>query len=74
VGHHGSDTSTGYRFLKEVSPQYAVISVGKGNQYGFPDKTVLNRLRDADVITYRTDLQGDISCISDGNSVTFSVK
>lgn len=74
VGHHGSDTSTGYRFLKEVSPQYAVISVGKGNQYGFPDKTVLNRLRDADVITYRTDLQGDIICISDGNSVTFSVK
>ena len=40
---------------------------------GFPDKTVLNRLRDADVITYRTDLQGDIICRSDGNSVSFSV-
>ena len=73
VGHHGSVSSTGYSFLREVSPQYAVISVGKGNQYGLPDEPVLSRLRDAGVITYRTDLQGDIICRSDGNSVSFSV-
>ena len=74
VAHHGSAGSTGYRFLKEVSPQYAVISVGKNNQYGHPTEEVLSRLRDADVMTYRTDMQGDIICVSDGNSVTFSVK
>ena len=38
VGHHGSDTSTGYRFLNEVDPDYAVISVGKGNSYGHPPR------------------------------------
>ena len=34
VGHHGSDTSTTYPFLREIMPEYAVISVGKGNSYG----------------------------------------
>ena len=34
VGHHGSNTSSGYRFLYETAPKYAVISVGKDNTYG----------------------------------------
>ncbi len=74
VGHHGSDSSTSYRFLREVAPKYAVISVGKGNSYGHPTETVLSRLRDADVTLYRTDLQGDIICTSNGESVTFTTK
>ena len=72
VGHHGSDTSTGYAFLREVAPAYAVISVGKGNSYGHPTEEVLSRLRDAEVTTFRTDLQGDILCTSDGKTVTFT--
>lgn len=72
VGHHGSDSSTSYAFLREVSPAYAVISVGKDNTYGHPTQEVLSRLRDADVKTYRTDLQGDVICTSDGKTVTFS--
>ena len=72
VGHHGSDTSTSYRFLREVAPTYAVISVGAGNSYGHPTETVLSRLRDADVTLFRTDLQGDILCTSNGESVTFA--
>lgn len=72
VGHHGSNTSTSYRFLREVNPTYAVISVGKGNTYGHPNEEPLSRLRDADVILYRTDLQGDIICkSSDGKTLTF---
>ncbi len=74
VAHHGSNSSSGYRFIREVSPQYAVISVGSDNQYGHPTENVLSRLRDADVKTYRTDMQGDITCISDGKTVSFSVK
>ena len=48
VGHHGSDSSTYYVWLREIMPQYAVISVGKGNNYGHPTEEVLSRLRDAD--------------------------
>lgn len=74
VGHHGSDTSTGYVQLREIMPQYAVISVGKCNSYGHPSDVVLSCLRDAEVTTYRTDLQGDIICVSDGTTVTFTVE
>ena len=73
VGHHGSDTSTSYVWLREIMPEYAVISVGKGNSYGHPTEEVLSRLRDADVKTFRTDMQGDIVCVSDGERVTFTV-
>jgi len=71
VGHHGSDTSTSYVFLREIMPQYAVISVGEGNSYGHPTDDTLSRLRDAGATVYRTDLQGDIICYSDGNSLMF---
>jgi len=74
VGHHGSETSTSYVWLREIMPEYAVISVGKGNSYGHPTDAVLSRLRDADVKTCRTDMQGDVICISDGKTVTFSVE
>lgn len=73
VGHHGSDTSTTYPFLREIMPEYAVISAGAGNSYGHPADDTLSRLHDADVTVYRTDLQGDIKCTSDGETVTFSV-
>lgn len=72
VGHHGSDTSTTYPFLREIMPEYAVISVGKGNSYGHPTDNNLSRLRDADVTVYRTDLNGDVYVTSDGQSVTIS--
>ncbi len=74
VGHHGSDTSTSYLFLRTVNPQYAVISVGASNTYGHPTEAVLSRLRDADVKTCRTDLQGTITAVSDGKKVTFQTE
>ena len=73
VGHHGSKSSTSYYWLRQIAPEYAVISVGKGNTYGHPTTEVLSRLRDAEVTTFRTDLQGDIICVSDGKTVTFTV-
>lgn len=72
VGHHGSDTSSSYSFLREVMPEYAVISVGENNDYGHPSDDVLSRLRDAGATVYRTDEQGTIVAVSDGTSVTFT--
>ena len=70
VGHHGSDTSTGYPFLREIMPEYAVISVGEGNSYEHPEENTLSRLRDADCRILRTDLNGDIIISSDGKELT----
>ena len=74
VGHHGSDTSSSYVFLRKVMPKYAVISCGKDNSYGHPTEAVLSRLRDAGTQVFRTDLQGDIVCVSDGDELTFAVE
>ena len=71
VGHHGSDTSSGYRFIYEVMPAYAVISVGKGNSYGHPNELPLSRLRDAGTVIYRTDELGNVIAHSDGSDITF---
>ena len=74
VGHHGSDTSTSYPFLREIMPEYAVIQVGSDNSYGHPTDNTLSRLRDADVKVYRNDMQGTIICTSDGQTVTFGTE
>lgn len=67
IGHHGSDTSTSFDFLQRVSPEIAVISVGKNNQYDFPSETVLNRLKGVRVL--RTDTDGSILLRSDGKKI-----
>ena len=68
VGHHGSGDSTTYPFLREIMPEYGIISVGENN-YGHPTEETLSRLRDADVKVYRTDMQGDIIASSNGKTV-----
>ncbi|MBQ7036654.1 MAG: MBL fold metallo-hydrolase [Clostridia bacterium] len=70
VGHHGSNSSTSYPFLREVMPKIAVISVGKNNDYGHPDDKVLTRLRDAGVKVFRTDEMGDIIIETDGKNIS----
>lgn len=72
VGHHGSDTSTGYRFLREVMPSHAIVSVGEGNSYGHPNEKTLSLLSDAGATVYRTDKLGHIIAVSDGTNVTVS--
>jgi competence protein ComEC len=74
AGHHGSDTSTTYPFLREVMPEYAVISCGRGNIYGHPHDNLLSRLRDADVTLYRTDLQGTVTFVSDGKTLSVTTE
>ncbi|RKO61470.1 putative hydrolase (metallo-beta-lactamase superfamily) [Caldibacillus debilis GB1] len=74
VGHHGAKTSTSEAFLKAVKPAYAVISAGKGNQYGHPSAEVLNRLKKYKVSLFRTDQQGTIVAKTDGKNIRFNVK
>ena len=58
VGHHGSKTSSRKEFINAINPKYSIISVGKNNIYGHPNKEVLKNLEDS--IIYRTDEDGSI--------------
>lgn len=60
VGHHGSNTSSSEKFLKQVQPLYGVISVGYNNRFGHPDSAVLERMEKLGIKIYRTDLNGAI--------------
>ena len=53
IGHHGSKTSSSGEFINEMNPKYSIISVGKNNRYGYPNKEVLNVLENSKI--YRTD-------------------
>lgn len=58
VGHHGSKTSSSEQFINSINPKYSMISVGKNNRYGHPNKEVLYNLDDS--IIYRTDYDGSV--------------
>ena len=58
VGHHGSKTSSSKEFINVINPKYSIISVGKNNSYGHPNKEVLENLENSKI--YRTDLDGSI--------------
>ena len=58
VGHHGSKTSSDEEFINEINPKYSIISVGKNNRYGHPNKEVINNLNNSKI--YRTDEDGSI--------------
>ena len=62
VGHHGSNTSTSEEWIKFTSPEVAVISVGKNNKFGHPNKEVINVLNKYKISIRRTDLEGTIVC------------
>lgn len=74
VAHHGSRTSTTDEFLNAVNPKYTVISCGKGNDYGHPHKTVMDKLKAKKIPLYRTDESGTIILTSDGKNINFNVK
>ena len=58
IGHHGSKTSSDKNFINENNPKYSIISVGKNNRYGHPNKEVLDNLEKSKI--YRTDQDGSI--------------
>lgn len=65
VSHHGSRYSSNIRFLKSVTPEAAVISVGDNN-YGHPSEETLQRLLAVGADIWRTDQQGTIRITVNG--------
>lgn len=74
VGHHGSNTSSGSRFLNKVMPSYAIISVGVDNKYYHPHPSILKRYEKLGSKIYRTDEEGDIILTSDGSGIEIKSK
>lgn len=66
IAHHGSPFSTTEEFLRAVSPEAALISVGAGNTFGFPSPAVLARLARAGAAVFRTDNGGSAEVSTDG--------
>ncbi|MCD7763105.1 MAG: MBL fold metallo-hydrolase [Lachnospiraceae bacterium] len=68
AGHHGSSSSSSEAFVSAVSPDYVVISAGAGNSYGHPTERTLSTIKQSGAELYRTDVQGEIICYTDGMS------
>ena len=52
------DAGIGKDFINDINPKYSIISVGKNNRYGHPNKEVLNNLDGSKI--YRTDQDSSI--------------
>ncbi|MFC7319682.1 MBL fold metallo-hydrolase [Halobacillus campisalis] len=74
LGHHGSSTSTSSSFLDAVSPEVAIYSAGADNQYGHPNAEVINRVEDAGIDLYGTDVHGTVEVTTDGESYHVATK
>lgn len=70
AGHHGSRTSTSELFVSAVAPRHVIFSRGCENKYGHPHKEVLNLLSVLKVDTFDTCIDGRVTFVSDGTSVT----
>lgn len=74
LNHHGSNDANSMKFLKKVSPRYAVVCCAKQNAFGHPHKSVLKRLQKRKIRLFRTDEQGTILFTSDGEVLRSNVK
>ncbi|NFS12899.1 MBL fold metallo-hydrolase [Clostridium botulinum] len=72
LGHHGSHSSTSQAFLDKVNPRYAIVSCGKGNDYGHPHQETIDKINKKGIEILRTDVSGTIISTSDGNDITFN--
>ncbi len=70
VPHHGSKTSSTDAFVEAVAPKFAVVSVGDGNQFGHPVDSVVERYAAAGVRFLRTDRDGEVTALTDGQTLT----
>lgn len=75
AGHHGSHSSSSLPFIQRLAPQIAVISCETDNRYGHPHQETLDTYTNAHIHVYRTDQDGQVQVLSDGQQIwveTFS--
>ncbi len=73
IAHHGTKQSCLGMFLERVKPQAAVISLGQNNHYNLPHKSVIQRLEDRHICTYRTDHHGNIRIAREAGHLKFKL-
>lgn len=73
VAHHGSDTSSSYYFLENVSPEYAVISTGDTHE-NRPSEDLLEIFSELGTKCFVTRDDGNITFVSDGENLEVKTK
>ena len=73
LGHHGSASSTSWDFLQASVPDFGVLSCGADNAHGHPHEETMEKLSSMEIPVFRTDIQGTVTAISDGTSITWNV-
>ncbi len=74
LSHHGSSYSSCEEFIQAVSPSYAVISVGKDNDYGHPHSETLQAMQKQRIKLYRTDEQGSVIFTTNGHTISVNTQ
>jgi competence protein ComEC len=69
IPHHGSSASSSPLFLEKVKPSYAILSVGERNIGRLPHPEVLKRYQQLGISIFRTDRQGAITVVTDGEHI-----
>lgn len=72
VGHHGSSSSSSKSFINTIRPEYAFISVGKGNSYGHPTQKTMDTLTSNSIQVFRSDIQDEVTCYTNGSNYWFN--
>ncbi|MBW2622375.1 MAG: DNA internalization-related competence protein ComEC/Rec2 [Deltaproteobacteria bacterium] len=69
ASHHGGRTSLTKAFLEAVEPKYVVFSIGRHNRFRLPSKDALERVRRVGAKIFRTDQDGAVTFITDGETL-----
>ncbi|MBN1825866.1 MAG: ComEC/Rec2 family competence protein [Candidatus Eisenbacteria bacterium] len=69
ASHHGARRGCALPFLVSARPAATIVSCGRNNRYGHPDRGVLARVERAGSALFRTDLHGGITIVTDGRRV-----
>lgn len=72
LAHHGSSSGNSSLFLEKLTPEWAVISCKKGNDYGHPHEEVVELLEAMEIEVFRSDVQGTVIAATDGQTITWS--